>query len=99
MPSKLLFLKDHGRLYRAMAEAGLASLVRKFREDAPATDVGNFHVETVLAPRSSDLIKAYIRTAGGQPKAYRHFIPPHFFPQWGLGFAAEALKHTPEHRQ
>jgi hypothetical protein len=95
MPSKLLFLKDHGRLYRAMAEAGLASLLRKFSESSTPPEMSNFQVETILAPRSPDLIKAYIRTAGGQPKAYRDFIPPHFFPQWGLGFAAEALKHTP----
>ncbi|MET0387364.1 MAG: MaoC/PaaZ C-terminal domain-containing protein [Polyangiales bacterium] len=48
-----------------------------------------------FAPLSSDLLDAFVTHLGGDPRAYRGVVPPHFFPHWAMPVAAEALKGLP----
>jgi acyl dehydratase len=48
-----------------------------------------------FAPLSSDLLDQYVKHIGGDPRAYRGLVPPHFFPHWALPVAAETLRGVP----
>jgi len=47
------------------------------------------------APLPSPLLDEYVAFVGGDVRAYRGIVPPHFFPQWALPLAAETLKPLP----
>lgn len=48
-----------------------------------------------LPPRSSALVRDYIRAVGGDPGAYRGVLPAHLFPQWGFPLLMETLRAIP----
>lgn len=52
-------------------------------------------VKRSFAPPSSDLLDAYVRHVGGEPRAYRDIVPAHFFPHWVLPVAAQTLAGVP----
>ncbi len=52
-------------------------------------------VTTTVAPRSPELLRAYIRHVGGDPGSYRGQVPAHFFPQWGFPLASRTLQGLP----
>ncbi|MCE9579112.1 MAG: hypothetical protein K8W52_38675 [Deltaproteobacteria bacterium] len=64
------------------------------RHGAPPPTPGPELTRT-LAPRSPELVRAYLRTVGGDPGAYRGVLPPHLFPQWGFPLAARTLAGVP----
>jgi len=52
-------------------------------------------ITMTVAPRSKELLRAYIRHVGGDPGAYRGQVPAHFFPQWGFPLASRTLEGLP----
>jgi hypothetical protein len=44
-----------------------------------------------FAPMPPELLDAYVTHLGGDPKAYRGIVPPHFFPHWAMPVAAETF--------
>jgi acyl dehydratase len=50
---------------------------------------------TIVEPRPSELLRAYVKHVGGDPTAYRGQVPPHFFPQWGFPLASRTLQGLP----
>jgi hypothetical protein len=52
-------------------------------------------IKRSFAPLSSDLLDAYVAFVGGDPRAYRGIVPPHFFPHWAMPVAAETLRSVP----
>ncbi|MET0389350.1 MAG: MaoC/PaaZ C-terminal domain-containing protein [Polyangiales bacterium] len=48
-----------------------------------------------FAPLSSELLDAFVAHLGGDPRAYRGVVPPHFFPHWAMPVAAETLRDLP----
>jgi acyl dehydratase len=50
---------------------------------------------SIVPPRPRDLVDAYIRNVGGNPKAYAGRVPGHMFPQWGFGPSARTLDGIP----
>jgi acyl dehydratase len=48
-----------------------------------------------FAPLSSALLDAYVKHVGGDVRAYRELVPPHFFPHWAMPVAAETFKSLP----
>jgi hypothetical protein len=48
-----------------------------------------------FAPLPDDLLDQYITHVGGDPRAYKGIVPPHFFPQWSMPVAADALAALP----
>jgi hypothetical protein len=52
-------------------------------------------IKRTFSPLSSDLLDEYVKYVGGDPRAYRGIVPPHFFPHWALPVAAETLRDVP----
>lgn len=52
-------------------------------------------IRRTLPPRAPDLVKAYARNVGGDPRVWRKELPPHMFPQWGFGLASLTLESIP----
>lgn len=50
---------------------------------------------STVPPRPRDLVDAYLRNVGGNPKSYKGRVPAHMFPQWGFGPAARTLGNIP----
>ncbi|HEX7478180.1 MAG TPA: MaoC/PaaZ C-terminal domain-containing protein [Polyangiales bacterium] len=48
-----------------------------------------------FAPLSPSLLDDYIKHVGGDPRAYRNSVPPHFFPHWAMPVAATTLQGLP----
>lgn len=48
-----------------------------------------------IPPRPRDLVDAYVRHVGGDPRAYRGVLPPHFFPQWTFPLMSRLLADLP----
>ena len=75
------------------AVRALGQRVRSSKASALATP-GPECTRTLTAP-SDELLDAYIRHVGGDPRSYRDSVPPHFFPHWVLPVAAETLRDVP----
>jgi len=75
------------------AARALAQRVRPQR-DASIVTPGPEQRRT-FAPLSAELLDQYVAHVGGDPRAYRGFVPPHFFPHWAMPVAAEALAALP----
>lgn len=72
----------------------VASALRTDASASPPTAPGP-ELSFELPPRPDDLVDAYVRATGGDPAAYTDTIPPHLFPQWGLGPASHTLRGMP----
>lgn len=48
-----------------------------------------------FAPLPSDLLDQYVSHVGGDARAYKGIVPAHFFPQWSMPVAADALAALP----
>ena len=48
-------------------------------------------LRATVPARNADLVRSYIRHVGGEPRAYRGVLPPHFFPQWGFPLVTQTL--------
>ncbi len=48
-----------------------------------------------VPPRPPGLIRDYVRHVGGNPRAYKGIVPPHFFPQWGFPLLSRLLEGLP----
>lgn len=51
-------------------------------------------VET-LPPRDPELVRAFLLDIGDQPDRWSGEVPPHLFPQWGLGLLGGLLANQP----
>ena len=51
---------------------------------SPITELPGPEIHATLPPRRRDLIRDYVRFCGGEPNSYKHTVPPHMWPQWGL---------------
>ncbi len=60
----------------------------------PASVPSALITRTLHAP-SPELLDAYIAHVGGDPRAYKGTVPPHFFPHWVMPVAADTLSHVP----
>jgi acyl dehydratase len=81
---------SQGPVLRALGSAAIASVRPKGAAQIPGPSI-----EETIAPRSADLIRDYIRHAGGDPGWYRGVVPAHLFPQWGFPIAAKAIAGLP----
>lgn len=85
-------LREHGPVLAGLGKTAIAAARKP--PTAPVQTPGPVF-EAQLPPRSPALITAYVRNVGGDPKAYRNQLPPHLFPQWGFGLAANTLANVP----
>lgn len=48
-----------------------------------------------VKPLPAALIADFVREAGGDPRNYRHIVPPHLFPQWAFPLAGRCFEQLP----
>ena len=76
------------------AARAFAQSLRKGDRSSPVVTPGPEFRRT-FAPLPDELLDQYVRHVGGDPRAYRGIVVPHFFPQWSMPVAAEALAALP----
>jgi hypothetical protein len=85
MPVPIRYTLAHGPVIAALGRVAMSGLRKETPSHAPV--VPSPWVEARLPPRPADIVRDYIRNAGGDPGWYKNRVPAHFFPQ---GFARPA---------
>lgn len=83
------FILHQAPIIAALGKSVLSSLMNKGKGGAVA--IPGPEIRQTLRPRSTDLVRCYVRTVGGDPSAYKRTVPPHLFPQWGFPLATQVL--------
>ena len=90
MPIPNRYILHQASVLAALGRTVASALTKRGGATGPPELPGPEMVQTV-APRSPELLRAYVRHVGGDPGAYRGVVPPHFFPQWGFPLASRTL--------
>lgn len=94
LPTKHII--HQGPVLASLGQTALSALLQRFgRGGAGGLVVPSAPVSIDLSPRSPALVRDYVRHVGGDPSAYKHTVPAHFFPQWGFPLAARTLRGVP----
>lgn len=97
MPVPSRHLLEQRRVVAALGRTAFAALAERLggatRRGTPT--VPGPEIRASVPPPSPELVAAYVREVGGDPKSYRGAIPPHLFPQWSFPLAARTLEGLP----
>lgn len=58
----------------------------------PITDLPGPEISRVVPPRDPQMVRDYIRWAGGDPAAWKGRVPHHLFPQWAFPLQGRTLE-------
>jgi hypothetical protein len=104
MSVSLKFIRYQGPVLRGMGEAAVGALKERIgrrrghegvgAQAAPPLLPGPEHQLTV-PPRPADLVRAYVRWAGGDPASYKGRVPAHLFPQWAFPLTGKLVQGLP----
>ena len=88
---------QQGPVIATLASVAAAAIRQRMGWAAPAgaPEVPGPELTTIVEPRPSELLRAYVKHVGGDPTAYRGQVPPHFFPQWGFPLGSRTLQGLP----
>ncbi len=95
MPVSSRYVLQQGPMLATLGKTAALAVAQKFApkraraSQAPVTPTPE--VVRQVAPPPNDLLDAYVRHLGGDPRSYRGVVPPHFFPHWVLPVTAETL--------
>jgi len=93
MLGNLKHLRHQGPVIQALGRAAMATLRERLgRAPGSPTGVPGPELHAVVSPRDPALIEAFIRTCGGDPKAWRGVLPPHLFPQIAFPLLSRTLE-------
>jgi len=85
---------EQGPMLRTLGETALGTLARRpAAREKPA--VPSEWISAEARAPSIELVRAFVKNAGGDPASYRDQLPPHLFPQWALPVASRALAGLP----
>lgn len=87
------YLKEHGPVLKSLGSTAIAAAFPTKSDES--VEVPGPRIDVRLAGPSTDLVQAYLRNIGGNPKGYGANVPPHLFPQWGFGPAGQTLRRVP----
>ena len=99
MPVSSRHVFEQGPMLAALGRTAARALAQKVGSKRPpnGASLPSWPVEierTADAP-SSELVAAYVRHVGGDARAYKGKVPPHFFPHWVMPVAADVLSGLP----
>jgi acyl dehydratase len=84
-----------GPVIKGLGKTAFAAIQQHFQGTGGPATVPGPAIHRTIPPRPKDLVRAYVRHVGGDPSEYKKVLPPHLFPQWGFGLAAETLMGIP----
>ena len=90
-------LLAQGRVIAALGRTAVSALSQRLLDGA-GDAVGPLpgpELRATVRPPSAALVRDYVRNVGGDPAAYRAFLPPHLFPQWAFPLASRTLQGLP----
>lgn len=90
MPVPIRYTLAHGPVIAALGRVAMSGLRKDKPTHAPVVPGPWF--EARLPPRPTEIVRDYIRNAGGDPGWYRSRVPAHFFPEWGFPLGERALE-------
>jgi hypothetical protein len=92
MPVPNRFILHQAPVIAAIGKSVIASIRNQRRgSGGGVSSTPGPEITRTLKPRSSDLVRCYVKTVGGDPSSYKKTLPPHLFPQWGFPLATEVL--------
>jgi acyl dehydratase len=97
MPHPYALVRHQGPVLRTLGAAAITALKQSAGVAAPtsAPALPGPTFRATLPPRPRELIDAYLRHVGGDPGAWRGYVPAHLFPQWTFPLAAKTLDGLP----
>lgn len=97
MSTPALHALQQGPIVAALGRVAVTALRQRVGLDGRReTPIPGPTLTAVVPPRDPDLVRDYVRWAGGDPAWYRGVLPPHLFPQWGfplLGRTLEGIRY------
>ncbi len=94
MPVSRRHVLQQGPMIRTLLSTVASAVVPGGRPQGEPAVPGPVLTATV-PPRPRDLVEDFVRASGGDPSAYRHCLPGHFFSQWGFPLLARTLRDLP----
>ena len=88
-------LFNQGPVIAALGRVAWEAAHQKKGASGPAPATPGPALTQIVPPRPPDLVRAYLRAVGGDPRAYRGQVPGHLFPQWGFPLLARTLEGIP----
>lgn len=90
------YVLQQGPMLSTLGKTAARALAQRVLPRKPRAVITPGHeLKRNFAPISSALLDAYVAHVGGDPRAYRELVPPHFFPHWAMPVAAETFKSLP----
>jgi acyl dehydratase len=88
---------EQGRVLAALGRTALSALGQRVGGAHPrgAPVVPGPEIRASVPSPSPELVAAYVRELGGDPKSWRGEVPPHLFPQWSFPLATRTLEGLP----
>lgn len=90
----LRHILEHGPMLRALGATAIGAL-RGSHASTTKPEIPGHWFETEVKAPSTDLVRAFVASTGGDQASYRGVLPPQMFPQWTLATASKALAGVP----
>lgn len=97
MPVSSRFVLQQGPMLATLGKTAAWAVAQRFaprRHPTPPSTPSAEIKRSCTAP-PGELLDAFVRHLGGEPRAYRDVVPPHFFPHWVLPVVAETMAGVP----
>ncbi|MCB9735755.1 MAG: hypothetical protein H6745_24480 [Deltaproteobacteria bacterium] len=93
MLENLTHVRHQGPVLAALGRAALSTIKEKLGQGPPAGGIAvpGPELRETVPPRDEALVKAYLRSVKGDPRAYGGALPAHFFPQYAFPLLSKVL--------
>jgi len=95
MATSITHIRHQGPVLRALGRTAVEVLRQRVGRPSPERPIPGPELHETVPARSVDLVRAYLRSVGGDPDAYRDVVPAHLFSQWTFPLLAQTLIGLP----
>ena len=86
---------SQGSMLRALGVVAISTLRSSAADGSrPQPRCPTDWIEREVAAPPAALVRDFVVETGGDPSSYRHELPFHLFPQWGLALASQAVSEA-----
>ncbi|MEE2758181.1 MAG: MaoC/PaaZ C-terminal domain-containing protein [Myxococcota bacterium] len=85
-------IAHQGPVLGTLGRIAITAATQRFRTTSEASpELPGPKIRQIVSPRSDALIDDFIRWSGGDVRAWKGFVPPALFPQWGFPLLGQTL--------
>jgi MaoC dehydratase-like protein len=89
-------IRHQGTVLASLGEALLSGLWSSVvRADRPLPKAPGPEVRATIPELAEDLVRDFVKNAGGDPSSWRGVVPPHLFPHWSFPLVVRTLRDLP----